>query len=303
LSSVLAARLNSYARQALLLDAAMGTELQRRGADVARPLWSARALLRAPELVRAIHDADAAAGAEVLTTCTFRTHRRNVEASRTGADARELTRLAATLAREAAREATAKDGRARFVAGSLAPLEDCYSPELVPDDAVLAIEHAEQSEALAEAGCALILIETMNTIREAVAAARAAAATGLPFVVSAVTDGAGRLLSGEPLGDLARALLSLERPPDALGVNCVPARRIAGELARLAAAAPGVPLAAYGNTGRPAGEIGAFTEPITPDEYGALALTWIAAGACLVGGCCGTGPAHTRSVRDVLVRS
>jgi homocysteine S-methyltransferase len=289
--------------RSLLLDAAMGTELEARGADVARPLWSARALLDAPELVLHVHADDAGAGAEVLTACTFRTHARNVAAA--GAVfprelARQLTEGAVALARSAADAASARDGRTRFVAGSQAPLEDCYSPELVPDEGALLREHGEHAANLAAAGCDLILVETMNTVREAVAAAKAAAGAGLPCVVSAVTDGRGRLLSGETLEELARSLLALPRPPEALGVNCVPARRILDELARLAAAAPHVPLAAYGNTGRPAGEIGAFTEPISPDDYAALLPAWIAAGAALAGGCCGTTPAHTRALRRCL---
>jgi 5-methyltetrahydrofolate--homocysteine methyltransferase len=130
----------------------------------------------------------------------------------------------------------------------------------------------------------------MNTVREAVAAARAAAATGLPVVVSCVTDGCGRLLSGEPVEDFARALLSLPAPPDSLGVNCVAARSLAGDLARLAEAAPGVPFAAYGNT---------FRDFVTPEDYAALAAEWVALGARLVGGCCGTTAAHTAAIARV----
>src|SRR5262249_85083 len=156
---------------------ALGTELARRGADVAPPLWSARALLDAPEVVAAAHGDDAAAGADVLTACTFRTHERNVAAS--GARdprtlARSLTEPAVRLAREAASGAWARDGRTGFVAGSQAPLEDCYSPELVPDDGSLEREHAAHAKNLAAAGCDLILVETMNAVREAMAAARGA---------------------------------------------------------------------------------------------------------------------------------
>ncbi len=112
----------------------------------------------------------------------------------------------------------------------------------------------------------LILAETHNTIREAAAALSAAKAAGAPVILSLVTDGEGKLLSGETLEDAARALLPLA--PDALGINCVPAARLAGDLARLAAAAPGVPLAAYGNLGLPADDKGwAFTDELSPDEY------------------------------------
>jgi S-methylmethionine-dependent homocysteine/selenocysteine methylase len=278
----------------LRLDAAMGTELQRRGADTRLPLWSARSLVEEPELVREIHREEVEAGADVLTANTFRTHRRTLEKGGLGERSRELTALAVRLAREAAEEGC----REVFVAGSLSPLEDCYRPDLVPDDAALDREHREQTESLAAAGADLILLETHNTVRELVAAARAAKATGLPFVASMVTDGAGRLLSGERIEDAVRALEPLD--PDAISINCVPARKLSGDLARLAAAAPGIPLAAYGNLGLPADDRGwAFSEELSPSAYAGLARDWLARGARMVGGCCGTTPAHTAALRYV----
>jgi S-methylmethionine-dependent homocysteine/selenocysteine methylase len=263
----------------------MGTELQRRGADTRLPLWSARALLESPELVSAIHEDEVAGGAEVLTANTFRTHRRTLAKAGLGPRSRELTRLAVRLAREAAEGAR----REVFVAGSLSPLEDCYRPDLVPDDGALESEHCDQAESLAAAGVDAILLETHNTVRELVAAARAARATGLPFVASMVTEGTGRLLSGETVGDAARALLPLR--PDAISINCVPARHLAADLERLAAAAPGAPLGAYGNLGLPEDGSGwTFAE----------ARHWLAIGARLVGGCCGTTPAHTAALRYAI---
>jgi S-methylmethionine-dependent homocysteine/selenocysteine methylase len=276
---------------AVLLDAAMGTELQRRGADTRLPLWSARALVESPGLVSAIHEDEVAAGAEILTANTFRTHRRTLAKGGLRSTSRELTLLAVRLAREAAEGA----GREVFVAGSLSPLEDCYRPDLVPDDAALESEHRDQAESLAAAGVDAILLETHNTVRELVAAARAAGATGLPFVASMVTDGTGRLLSGETIGDAARALLPFG--PEAISINCVPARHLAADLERLAAAAPGVPLGAYGNLGLPEDESGwTFADELSPQAYAAGAARWLAIGARLVGGCCGTTPAHTAAL-------
>jgi S-methylmethionine-dependent homocysteine/selenocysteine methylase len=282
----------------LLLDGAMGTELQRRGADTRLPLWSARALVDAPDVVREIHREEVEAGAEVITADTFRTHRRTLSNGGLGERSAELSALAVRLAREAAGSG---GGREVFIAGSIAPLEDCYRPDLVPDDAALEREHREQAESLAAAGADLLLLETHNTLRELVAAARAAKATGLPFVASMVTDGRGngRLLSGETIDDAVRAIASLE--PDAIGINCVPARKLRDDLARLAAAAPGVPLAAYGNLGLPADDRGwAFTEELSPAEYAEIAKDWLALGVRLVGGCCGTTPAYTAAVRYAI---
>jgi S-methylmethionine-dependent homocysteine/selenocysteine methylase len=273
----------------------MGTELQRRGADTGLPLWSARALVEAPDLVREIHREEVEAGAEVLTANTFRTHRRTLGKGGLSERSAEVSAGAVRLAREVAGSL----GRSVFVAGSIAPLEDCYRPDLVPEDAALEREHREQAGSLAAAGADLLLLETHNTIRELLAAARAARATGLPVVASMVTDGHGRLLSGETIDDAVRALAPLE--PDAIGINCVPARKLAGDLGALAAAAPGVPLAAYGNLGLPADDRGwAFTEEVSPEEYGSLATGWLDLGIRLVGGCCGTTPAHTTAVRYAI---
>ena len=279
----------------LLLDAAMGTELQRRDADTTLPLWSARPLLKDPELVWSVHGDDAAAGAEILTTNTFRTHARSLARGGLGERSAELTARAVQLAHQAA----ASPGREIFVAGSLSPLEDCYRPDLAPDDAALAQEHAAQARFLADAGVDLILAETHNSIREARAALAAAKATGLPVVLSLVADGEGRLLSGETLAEAARALLPLA--PDALGINCVPAARLGGDLALLAEAAPGVPLSAYANLGLPADDKGwSFSEELSPEEYAGHAAGWLSLGARIVGGCCGTTAEHTKALRALL---
>lgn len=300
----------------IVLDAAMGTELSRRGANTAPPLWSARALIDAPELVEAIHRENLAAGADVLTIASFRLHARNLRNSSCSLSQGELIAIAVNVARRPASEFSSKvnseaqqgrqaahpsDGalhpskkifRDVWIAGSLAPLEDCYQPARVPkQENILFSEHSEMASALARADVDIILVETMNTVREAVAAARAAAATGLPVIVSCVTDGAGRLLSGEPIEDFARALLELPCPPDALGINCVAARALGADLARLAAAAPDVPLAAYGNT---------YGDPLAPEDYAALAASWARLGARLVGGCCGTTAAHTAALTRPL---
>ena len=271
----------------LLLDAALGTELSRRGAPAAAPLWSARAVLEAPDLVLEVHRENAAAGADVLTAGTFRT-----QPGLLGEAAREATRLAVALARRASE---ARPGI--LVAGSVAPVADCWRPDLVPGDAELARLHALHAGSLAAAGVDFLLLETFGTAREWLAAARAASATGLPVVACATTREDGARLSGEPLAGAALALLELSDPPVAVGVNCVAARRLGASLALLGAAAPGVPLAAFGNTGLPLDEAAdAFAEPIEPAAYAAVAEGWVALGARLVGGCCGTRAEHVAAL-------
>ena len=269
----------------LLLDGATGTELERRGARCELPLWSARSLVEEPGLVRAIHADYVAAGAELLTANTFRTQRRALSHAGLGDRAAELTSLAVRLAREAA--AAAPDPPA--VLGSAPPLEDCFEPQRVPEDVALAAEHAAHAENLAGAGADAILVETMNTVREAVAALRAARAAGLPALVSFVCWEGATLLSGEPLGEALLAASELE--PLAVGVNCLPPRNVEPCLEVLRSQA--LPFAVYANLGAPVEDgLYARTDACSPEEFGAHARRWLAAGARIVGGCCGTTPAH-----------
>ncbi len=289
----LAQRLSSG--EVLLLDGATGTELERRGASTALPLWSAPALRDQPELVEAIHADYAAAGVDALTANTFRTQRRTLSRGGWGDEAGPLTQRAVALARRAATRAAPE--RRVFVLGSAPTLEDCYRPDLVPDDAALALEHREHAEHLVAAGVDAILVETMNSIREAVGAARAAREAGAALLVSFVCWEGPTLLSGEPLGTALAAVAEYE--PLALLVNCLPPSNVAPCLEVLAASQR--PFGAYANLGAP-DDVTGFTrsQDCTPDAFAAHAARWREAGAQLVGGCCGTTPAHLRAVVQKL---
>ena len=275
----------------LLLDGATGTELERRGARSQLPLWSAHALVEDPDLVGRIHADYVQAGAQILTANTFRTQRRTLVRGGLGERAAELTALAVELARHAAAETAPH--REVLVAGSAPTLEDCFRPDLVPDDAALAREHTEHAAHLAKAGVDAILVETMNTSREAVAALRAARGTGVPALASFVCSAGPRLLSGEALED-ALAAAEMEDPLAVL-VNCLPPSKVAACLPALRAS--GLPFGVYANLGEPEDERGlARSEDCAPEEFAEWASAWLDAGARIVGGCCGTTPAHVRAI-------
>lgn len=293
----------------LLLDGATGTELNRRAVDTTLPLWSAQALLDAPQVLRQIHADYLRAGAEILTANTFRTHRRSLAKGGLGERARELTRQAVEIARSSLRARTVPLDPARhkprFIAGSQAPLEDCYSPELTPPQDDCEREHAEMAHHLAEAGVDLILVETMPTIREAVAATRAARATGKPVLTSFVCNTAGRLFSGETVTAAVEAVAPLGVA--GLLINCTPSTTILQSFDELHAAVQAQPAAVplitglYANIGHTNDVDGwTSTAEVSPLEYAQLAAVWIKRGAKLVGGCCGTTPAHIAAVRVML---
>lgn len=277
----------------VILDGATGTELERLGVHTDTPIWSAMALLNAPELVEQVHRSYVEAGAEVIITNTFRTHRRNLETVGMGERAAELTVRAVELARRAV---DAGDHPA-WVAGSMAPLEDSYSANALPREVYFA-EHSEMARNLAAAGVDLLLIETISTIREAEAAAEAAHATGPPFGVSFICKADGNMFSGERLADAVKAVLP--HAPNFFGVNCTAAPELHRALRELRAATE-LPISVYANPSHTEdyqhwGE----TEAADPQVYAQYAQLWLEGGARLVGGCCGTGPAHVEALRAAI---
>lgn len=277
----------------LLLDGATGTELTRRGIDTGLPLWSANALTTDAgiNVLRQIHLDYLKAGADVITTNTFRTHRRVLAGK--GFSAHELTLRAVATAREAATEL----GKPAIVAGSLSSLEDCYRPDLVPPAAECLDEHSERIDHLVEGGVDLLIIETMNSIREAVIAAKIATSTGLPTWVAFVCDEKGRILSGESLTHAAELLMPLG--VKALGVNCMPAHTIVQPLTELRSiCGDNFPLMAYGNIGYADDDQGWInTDSTAPEGYSKQAQSWPAQ---IIGACCGSTPEHISRLREVF---
>jgi homocysteine S-methyltransferase len=288
----------------LVLDGAVGTELERRGVSTARPLWSAAALDSDPRTVLTIHRDYVRAGADIIVANTFRTNVRTLRAAGMFERGPELNRAAVNLAWWAPRlerlrlREISRPPHDILIAASLAPTEDCYSPQRVPELSVLYKEHRKTLAWLKVGGTDLIWIETMNTVREARAAARAAKNAKLPFVLSFVLQENGDLLSGEPLQE---AVAAVERfNPLALGLNCIPPDGITAHLPRLRRATTR-PLAAYAHINNPQPTPGwSFSQSATPDQYARQVKRWLDLGATIVGGCCGTTPDHIRAIREVV---
>jgi S-methylmethionine-dependent homocysteine/selenocysteine methylase len=249
----------------------MGTELEARGVATPAPRWSAEALDSAPEIVAAIHRDYAAAGAHIHTTCTFRTQPRPL-----GDRWEAQARLAVRLARGAV-------PAGHLIAGSIAPIEDCYRPDLSPASA--GPVHAGLARVLADAGCDLLLCEAFPHPGEALIAVEAAVATGVPTWLSLTAGPGGTLLDPETLAGAARE--ATRRGAAAVLVNCIAAAKTLPYVEALAAAVAGVPFGAYANACDPS---------VSIDEYLTHAGRWRAAGATLIGGCCGTTPAHIRAL-------
>jgi homocysteine S-methyltransferase len=279
----------------VILDGATGTEIERRGGPLRAPLWSAQALLDAPALVREIHREYLEAGAQVLTTNSFRTHARNLAAAGLAGRAAELTTLSVHLACAAREQYTRTHpaGAQVRIAGAISPLEDCFRPADSPGrDA--GPEHREIAQQLVAAGADLLLIETMGRIDEARAAVAAAQGLGRPVWLAVVARADGRMLAGEALHDLVAALADLEL--HALLLNCTDLGHLGVALPALCAAAaarPALWLGAYPHTGHQDPERGWQTHASTADEFADALAAWSARlpQLRLLGGCCGSTPA------------
>ncbi len=258
-----------------LLDGPLGTQLGARGVPIPAPLWSAWALIHRPEEVSRIHRDYVEAGAEVHTTNTFRTRRRTLPR-----DWSERAHQAVDLLR-------AELGPGHRIAGSLAPLEDCYRPDLSPPEP--RPEHRELAVLLAGAGVDLLLCETFPHVGEGWIAVEEAVATGVPTWASFTAGPEAELLTPDQVR--RAALGAIERGAEAVLVNCLPARLTLDYLRPLADL--GVPFGAYANAGHQDDDLGWHADPRdSAPRYAGLAESWIELGATLIGSCCGTGPAH-----------
>jgi homocysteine S-methyltransferase len=289
----------------VLLDGGLATELEARGADLGDELWSARLLLDDPALVVEVHRAYVDAGADVVIGASY-------QASYEGLAHRGIDHDAATalLARsvELAREGA--DGRA-LVAASVGPYGavlangaeytgDYGLGEFDAARAFLRDFHGPRAEVLAAAGPDLLAIETIPSIVETEALTEVLDdLPDIPAWVSFSCRDAAHLSDGTPFGDAVDAVAS-HPAVVAVGVNCTSPMAVQ-VLVALAAGRTDTPIVVYPNRGG-TWDPGAkrWIGDDLPDGLGPLALQLRAAGARLIGGCCGTGPSDIRAAAATL---
>ena len=270
-----------------LLDGPLGTELIARGVPIPpNPWWSAWALKHQPDAVSQVHRDYARAGATVHTTCTFRTHHRNI-----GEEWESLAVKAVKLARDAVPPQ-------HLVAGGIAPLEDCYRPDLSPVEHGRG-EHRELARLLASQGVDVLLCETFPHVGEALVAVDECVATGVETWVSFTSGPENNLLKLEDV--VTGAQEAVRRGARAVLVNCIPATKTLPYVERLASL--GVPFGAYANAGAAEEGLGSSEGSNGAQAYADFAASWIEAGATLVGSCCGTGPAHIAELKQRFGKS
>ena len=215
-----------------------------------------------------------------------------------GDRAEQLTKKAVSIARAAC----AESGKQSLVLGGVAPLEDCYRPDLTPDAETCQREHGQMIQYLVDGGVDLVWIETMCSAHEALAAAHAAQALapgrwGVCFCLASEGE-PGRLLDGTSLGELTPMLGDAQ----VIGINCVSATILAEQVSHVRSVLPDeIAIAAYGNVGY-ANQDGSWviTDAVEPAQFARYSKQWHEAGASWIGGCCGTTPATIRAIKAEL---
>jgi S-methylmethionine-dependent homocysteine/selenocysteine methylase len=294
----------------LILDGGTGRELARSGAPFRQPEWSALALIEGPQFVSAVHRAYVAAGADVITTNSYAVVPFHIGEERFAEQGAALAALAGRLAREVADSAERKV----HVAGSLPPICGSYRPDLVDLDRARPV-----LEVLVAALAPSIdhwLAETLSSLVEARLAASLTAPTGKPLWFSFTLEdeqptAEPTLRSGESVAEAAR--LAQELGAAALLFNCSqPEVMEAAVRAARAELGPDSPIriGVYANAFPPMAAdaeanngLTPIREDLTPEGYGRFAAAWHAAGASILGGCCGIGPEHIAALRREAVHA
>jgi homocysteine S-methyltransferase len=291
----------------LVLDGAMGSELQRRGVWVSHGAtadklgaWSATAMRDAPEIVREVHEDYFKVGADIATTNSFWTNSVKLGLVGLGDKAAEYTRRSGEIAVDARNRLRPQ----AYVAGGMAPPHGARSPV---DPIDLPREFAMQASALKESGVDFLLLEYMGYVADMVAAVDAVKPAGLPVMVGIrhVTDD-GVMQHGESFDALVAALGA--RDVAAILLMCSTPRAISASLPKLRKAFSG-PIGAYPNIGYRRSEQalaagqqwhGLDTTSYAPTDLASDGKAWLDMGAQIVGGCCATTPAHIRALRATV---
>lgn len=290
----------------VLLDGGLGRELRFRGVELSETIWSAIALLEAPEILQEIHLDYIKAGADVITTNTYGIIRTDLARENIEHRFAELNLLACKLADQARKHA----GSSTLIAGSLPPLRGSFRPDLVGPFAEIEPLYREQAEILAP-HVDLLICETMSCTTEGRAAAHAACSTGKPVWVSWTLDEdySGRLRSGESVKEAVKALEGL--PISGFLANCCAPESISSFLSQVEAAEVKY-RGGYANTFNPipktwtlGGEqetdgLLPLRQDLSPESYVDHAARWLDLKANVIGGCCGTRPAHIAKMRSYI---
>ncbi len=279
----------------VLTDGATGTNLFNMGLEAgeAPEMWNDWH----PERIAKLYQDSVDAGSDLFLTNSFGGNASRLKLHNAQNRARELSRISAEIGREVAD----KSGRNIVVAGSMGPTGDIMEPVGTLSHAVAVEMFEETATGLLEGGADVLWVETISAPEEYAAAAEAIGNTGASWCGTMSFDTAGRTMMGVTSAGMVEMVNNLPNKPMAFGANCgVGASDLLRTILGMNAANPKQPLIAKGNAGIPKYVDGHIHYDGTPElmaEYAVLARN---CGASIIGGCCGTMPAHLAAMRAAL---
>jgi len=279
-------------RSVLLADGATGTNYMDRGLGAGEPpeLWN----VEHPDRVLALHQEFVDAGSDIILTNTFGCSSNRLKLHKAESRVFELAKAAAELAGQVAAAAD----RPVVVAGSVGPLGELFEPlgALTHESATASFR--EEIEGLKAGGADVAWIETLSSVEEVRAAAQAAIDVGMPYTATLSFDTAGRTMMGILPEQVPTLFDGLAEPPLAMGANCgVGASDILVSLLAMSESSPDNVYISKGNCGVPQFHGAEIVYSGTPEVMSSYAGLAVAAGARIVGGCCGTSPEHIAAMR------
>ncbi len=287
-----------FANRPVLADGAMGTVLYARGVFINRCYDELN--LSDPNLILSVHEEYLQAGAEILETNTFGANRFRLARHGLAGKVAEINAAGVRIARQAVAHLKEKQAGEAWVAGTVGPLGVRLEPLGKTGLEEARAAFSEQMRALVDAGVDMLIIETMPALNEAREALLAAQETapGLPVLIMVTVDDESNCLDGSS-PQHAAALLT-EWGAGAIGVNCSTGPTTVLTAIEAMRGATTLPLAAMPNAGMPRAVDGRNIYLCSPEYMASFARKAIAAGAQLVGGCCGTTPNHIRAMRSAM---
>jgi len=276
----------------LLADGATGTNYMECGLGPGDPpeLWN----VEHTDRVKRLHSDFVAAGADIILTNTFGCTANRLQLHKAESRVHELASAAARLAREVADAAP----RPVVVAGAVGPLGELFEPLGALTHQTATASFRDQIQGLKDGGADVAWIETMSSVEEVRAAAQAAIDVGLPYTATLSFDTAGRTMMGILPEKVSAIFEGLAVPPVAMGANCgVGASDILVSLLAMSGADADKVYISKGNCGVPQFQGADIVYSGTTDVMATYAGLAIAAGARIIGGCCGTSPDHLAAMR------
>ncbi len=291
----------------LVYDGAMGTSIQLHAPTV-DDYWGKEGcnellVLSRPDIIRGVHASFLEAGCDVIETNSFGSTRVVLDEYELGDRTRELNIEAARLARSIADEFSTPE-KPRFVAGSIGPTTKLPSLAHIGYDAMAAM-YREQAEALIEGGVDILLIETSQDLLQAKIALAAcqdamrAAGRRMPLQMQVTLEATGTMLLGSEIGAALAVVECFD--PDVIGLNCATGPAEMNDAVRFLCQNSTRPISVLPNAGLPQNEGGVAVYKLTPEELAAYHRRFVIEyGVQVVGGCCGTTPAHLRAVVEAV---